>query len=472
MLKTVIIIGAGPAGLTSALLLAKEGHKVIVYESDSEYVGGLSRTVLHNGFRFDIGGHRFYTKEKIVSDFWKDILQDDLLRRKRISRIFYKKKFLSYPLNPGELVLKLNPLETFSFMLSFFMTKLFPVKKKDNLENWVISNFGKKLYKTFFKSYNEKVWGIDCSDLSADWAEQRINNLNIYSLIKSSFNQIFGIRTTKVKSLIEEFDYPKLGPGMLWEKVRDEVIKHNGSVILGQKVLSINQHGNEKWTVTLSTGEISEVADDIISTAPLREFIKGINPPPPENILSAINNFTYRSFVTIAIMFKGKNTFPDNWIYIHDTRVKVGRIQNYGNWSSFMTPGLDYVCYGMEYFCQRDDEFWKLSNEDLFELAKKELKILGINYSEVELDYKVIKSPYAYPVYDLSYKDRLEQVQNYLDQYKNLHPIGRSGLHRYNNQDHSIKTAMLACDNINLGYKKFNPWNVNQDAEYIEEIRL
>lgn len=472
MKKTVIIIGAGPAGLTSALLLAREGHRVIVYESDKEYVGGLSRTVEHKGFRFDIGGHRFYTKEKVVSDFWKSILKDDLLRRKRISRIFYKKKFLSYPLNPNELVLKLNPFETIAFMVSFFKTRLFPLKKKDNFENWVISNFGKKLYEAFFKSYTEKVWGMDCSEISADWADQRINNLNINSLIKRSFQQLFRISSNDVKSLIEEFDYPKLGPGMLWEKVRDEVIALDGSIILGKKVTALHQSPNHQWSVSLSDGTLSVLADDIISTAPLREFIKAIHPQPPAKILTAVNDFTYRSFVTIAIMFKGRNYFPDNWIYIHDPRVKVGRIQNYGNWSTYMTPGLDYVCYGLEYFCQRDDAFWNMPDSELFELAKEELKILGLKYSETDLDFKVIKSPYAYPIYDLSYKERLDDVQKYLEQFTNLHPIGRSGLHRYNNQDHSIKTAMLACENIKLGSKKFNPWKVNQDAEYIEEIQL
>lgn len=472
MKKSVIIIGAGPAGLTSALLLAKEGHRVIVYESDNEYVGGLSRTVTHNGYRFDIGGHRFFTKEKIVSDFWKDILQDDMLKRKRISRIFYKQKFLSYPLNPSELIFRLNPFETLSFMISFFRTRLFPIKKQDNFENWVISNFGKKLYLAFFKSYTEKVWGMNCSAISSDWAVQRINNLNIYTLIKRTLKQLFRIRGNDVKSLIEEFDYPKYGPGMLWEKVRDEVLKYGGEIILGEKVSSIHQDNNGKWIAKLASGISGFPADDVISTAPLREFIKGINPPPPASILNAVNDFTYRSFVTIAIMFKGQNYFPDNWIYIHDPRVKVGRIQNYGNWSSYMTPGLDHVCYGLEYFCQRNDDFWQLSDLEMFALAKEELKVLGIKYSEEELDFKVIKSPYAYPIYDLSYKDRLDLVQTYLKQYTNLHPIGRSGLHRYNNQDHSIKTAMLACENISLGYKKFNPWNVNQDAEYIEEIKL
>lgn len=471
MKKTVIIIGAGPAGLTSALLLAREGHKVIVYESDKEYVGGLSRTVLHNGFRFDIGGHRFFTKEKVVSDFWESILQNDLLRRKRTSRIFYKKTFLSYPLNPSELIFKLNILETLGFMFSFFKVKIFPKPKKDNFENWIISNFGQKLYLAFFKSYTEKVWGMECSDISSDWAVQRINNLNIASLIKKTLFQILRIKNNDIKSLIEEFDYPKLGPGMLWEKVSDEIKKIGGDIIMGAKVASIHQ-SNGQWIVKLQDGSESVPADDIVSTAPLRELIKGINPAPPAPILEAIESFSYRSFVTVAIMFKGINHFPDNWIYIHDPRVKVGRIQNYGNWSPAMTPGLDYVCYGLEYFCQRDDDFWKMSNEELFELAKKELDILGLKYSEIELDYKVIKSPYAYPIYDLSYKERLILVQDYLNQFNNLHPIGRSGLHRYNNQDHSIKTAMLASENIKLGYKKFNPWKVNQDAEYIEEIKL
>jgi protoporphyrinogen oxidase len=469
MKKTIIIIGAGPAGLTSALLLIKANYRVIVYESDPLYVGGLSRTVKQNGFRFDIGGHRFFTKEKSVRDFWEKILGDDLRKTKRISRILYKKKFLSYPLEMTNLLLKLNPIETLSMAFSFLKAKIFksPKSVEPNFENWIISQFGKKLYDAFFKSYTEKVWGIDCTKISSDWAKQRINGLSISALIKKSIFQILKIKDSSVKSLIEEFDYPIHGPGMLWEKVSKEFIAHGGQLIMGVKVQNI-KYENNKWIAILPDNQSSEPADDLISSAPLGELLQGIIPSPPQPILQAASHFHYRGFITVALFFKGTNDFPDNWLYVHDTRVKVGRIQNYKNWSTDMTPGPDYVCYGLEYFCQENDSFWQLTEDELFELAKKELQILGIKYTLDELSFSIIRCPFAYPVYDLNYKARLKEVRIFLSEYSNLHLVGRCGLHRYNNQDHSIKTAMLTVENIKLGFKQFDPWLVNQDAEYIE----
>jgi protoporphyrinogen oxidase len=466
--KTIIILGAGPAGLTCGLTLAKQGHDVIIYEAEDKYVGGLSKTVEFNGYRFDIGGHRFYTKEKEVELFWKNILTTQMQTKKRTSRIRYKNIYLDYPLNPWELILKINPIESFMFIQSFVKTKLYRPNKIETFEDWAISNFGNALYQSFFKSYTEKVWGLECSKISSDWAAQRINNLNLLSLFKNLILSFSKNKNSKIKSLIEEFDYPELGPGQLWEKVRDLILEQNGKIYLGEKVEKINFTSNQKWQIQTIKNHTSIEADEIINSTPLHLFINSINPRPPEHLLMSLAKFKYRSFVTVAIMFKGSNPFKDNWIYVHNSSVRVGRIQNYQNWSKKMTPGSEFICLGLEYFCQKEDDLWNKSEIELFDLALNELKILGINYSNNELNCKIIKSEYAYPIYDLEYSKRLKEIQNYLNQFQNLHTVGRCGLHRYNNQDHSIKTAFLVCKNIEIGYKKFNPWQVNQDAEYIE----
>ena len=473
MSKTVLIIGAGPGGLTSGLLLARAGHKVIIYESDPQQVGGLSRTVAHRGFRIDIGGHRFYTKEPEVQKFWQEALGEDLLVRKRISRIFYKKKFLKYPLRPLDLLFKLNPLESLGFVCSYLLSQFSGASSHENFERWIIRKFGKKLYLAFFKSYTEKVWGIACHEISSDWAVQRINNLNIGSLLKNFFYDLLWMRKQQIKSLIEEFEYPVYGPGMLWEKVAANIVELGGEIRFNSRVMGSRQDPQSlKWRLELMGGELSAEADQLISTAPLQEFISGIEPRPHHELFERLQEFRYRGFITVALMFKGKNPFPDNWIYIHETKVKVGRIQNYGNWSPGMVPSAEYVCLGMEYFCQKDDEFWMKTDAELFLLAQEELRQLRISFEENEIDFKVIRCPNAYPIYDMDYKKRLEDVKTYIGRFENLHLVGRNGLHRYNNQDHSIKTAMLVCENIKLSYRRYDPWNVNQDAEYIEEIKV
>lgn len=467
MKSTVLIIGAGPAGLSAGLLLARDGYQVHIYESHKEYVGGLSRTERYRDYHFDIGGHRFFTKDPAVEKFWKEILKDDFLKRKRLSRIYYKKKFFNYPLKLSDIFLKMSPLENTILLFSLLKSKIFPPAQQDNLENWIISRFGKKLYLTFFKSYTEKVWGVQCHKLSANWAAQRINNLSITEILTSAVKRIFKRQDSKAKSLIQEFDYPKKGPGMLWEKVRDEIVNLGGEVHMGQKVVEVHKI-SEKWKLKLESAADSPEGEHVISSAPLATFIRSLRPAPPRELTAHLDSFTYRGFITVAIMFQGEQSFPDNWIYIHEPKVKVARIQNYRNWSEWMTPGPEYICYGLEYFCQENDSFWNKKDEELFKIALSELRILKLNYEKKGLDFKVIRSAKAYPVYDLEYEKRLQKTIDFTQADPTLHLVGRSGLHRYNNQDHSIKTAMITVENIKKGKKVYNPWNVNQDAEYIE----
>lgn len=473
MKETIIIIGAGPAGLTSAYLLAQAGYKVIVYESEREYVGGLSRTVNHKNFKIDVGGHRFFSKDPEVKKFWSSFLGEDFTIKKRSSKIFYNNQFFKYPLSLPELIGKTNPFLSFIILLSYAKSQLFPPKTTDNYENWMIKHFGRKLYLLFFKSYTEKVWGIPCDKISPDWAIQRINNLNIKSIFLSLLTPLKMSHNKNIKSLIEEFEYPRLGPGMLWEKVRDEVLLMGGEIHLNSPVMgAYYDSSTKKWEVTLSSGTKSPLADHLISSIPLKHILEKLTPAPPELLMRDIGTLSYREFVTIAIMFKGPSPFPDNWIYIQDGNVRVARIQNYKNWSSSMVPGPKYVSLGLEYYCQENDDFWTMMDSQLFKFALSELEILKIPYTTDELDYKVIRAKNAYPIYDLDYREKILNIQKHVNQIPNLHLVGRAGLHRYNNQDHSIKTAMLTCENIKLKFKKYDPWMVNQDAEYIESISL
>lgn len=471
--KRIAIIGAGPAGLSAAYLLAKDGHQVMVFESDPDYVGGLSRTICYNGFRFDIGGHRFFSKDKQIECFWHDILGSDLIERKRLSRIYYKKKFLAYPIKPLDIILKLSPFETIHAMASYLWVRLFPPKNQSSFEGWVRAKFGNKLFLSFFKTYTEKVWGMSCQEISSDWAKQRINNLNFLSLVKDLFSSAFGIskNQNQPKSLIDCFHYPRLGPGMLWERVQDLLIDCGGEVLMGQRVESIFYDSiKDTWSLITETKRYDDY-DELINTSPLPIFLNNLNPPIPEALQREIDQFKYRGFITVTIMFKGEDKsseFKDNWLYIHGESVRVARIQNYKNWSPEMVPSEDHCCYGMEYFCTPGDDLWAKSDEQLFKIAKSELEALQLYFCSEELDFKVIRTPRAYPIYDLEYEQRLNKIRSYLDSFNSLHTIGRNGLYRYNNQDHSIKTGMLIRENINLGVKKYDPWMVNQDAEYIE----
>ncbi len=473
----VAIIGAGPAGLTAGYLLTKDGHKVHILEKDETYVGGISRTVNFEGYRFDIGGHRFFSKSREVTELWNEILPDDFIERPRMSRIFYDGKFYSYPLKAFEALTNLGIFRSIQCVLSYMKSRAFPQKDTKTFEQWVVNAFGEKLFSIFFKTYTEKVWGMPCNEISADWAAQRIKGLSlstaIFDALKRSFS--FGKRVENdgmaVKSLLENFRYPRLGPGMMWDAARDKFRAQGGTLSMGQTLKTLRHDAAQDfWIVTSqdSAGNVETVrARHVISSAPIPQLVASISPAPP-----AITNaaqLRFRDFVTVALMVRSEDLFPDNWIYIHDPKVKVGRIQNFRSWSPEMVPDPDMACVGLEYFCFEGDGLWAAPDAELVELAKKELAYLGLASPEMVTGGCVVRQEKAYPVYDDAYKSHVEAVRTSLDErYPNLHLVGRNGMHKYNNQDHAMMTAMLTVKNIQAGEKIYDIWNVNEDAEYHE----
>ncbi|MEY4053464.1 MAG: hypothetical protein RJA92_597 [Bacteroidota bacterium] len=470
MSKRVAIIGAGPAGLTAAYLLAKGNQEVVVFEKDPTYVGGISRTESYNGYHFDIGGHRFFSKSKEVEDFWTEILGDEMLERPRSSRIYYNNHFFSYPLVAFEALRKLGIIESALCVLSYLKAKAFPVKNPTNFEEWVTNQFGKRLFNIFFKTYTEKVWGIPCNEISADWAAQRIKGLSLSSAI---FNALFKPNkkaTDKdkvIKTLIDSFRYPKQGPGMMWEACAEKSKAMGVTLHMNCGVQKIEYTGSN-WTVqTTSQGHVTGF-DYVLSTAPMRELVANVLPAFPATVAANAAALGYRDFLTVVLICKDEDAFSDNWIYIHDPKVKVGRVQNFKSWSPYMVPDPSMACYGLEYFCFEGDGLWTSSNDDLIALGKKEIEKIGLTKASAVVDGYVVRQPKAYPVYDQFYKARVDSVREALANYPGLYLIGRNGMHKYNNQDHSMMTAMLAAKNIIAGKELYNLWDVNEDAEYHE----
>lgn len=468
MQKKIAIIGAGPAGLTAAYLLGKAKQNVIVFEKDPHYVGGISRTETYKGYSFDIGGHRFFSKSKEVEDFWTEILNDEMLERPRSSRIYYNHDFYAYPLDAFDALYKLGILESTLCVLSYLKAKLFPVKMPSNFEEWVTNQFGSRLFNIFFRTYTEKVWGIPCNEISADWAAQRIKGLSLSSAIWNSLFKPSGKagKEKLIKTLIDSFRYPKKGPGMMWEtcaiKCKELGVRIEMNSILKEINFSFN-----KWVVKTNNDTFGEF-DYVISSAPMQELVASTVPSFPENALLASRNLSYRDFITIVLICKDEDAFSDNWIYIHDPSVKVGRIQNFKSWSPYMVPDLSMACYGLEYFCFEGDGLWTSSDKELIELGKKEIEMIGLTRYSSIVDGYVVRQPKAYPVYDHSYKTNVDMVRDALKKYPGLYLVGRNGMHKYNNQDHSMMTAMLAAKNIIAGEDLFDLWNVNEDAEYHE----
>jgi len=467
--QKIAVIGAGPAGLTAAYLLSKAGISVEVFEADPVYVGGISPTEKYKGYYFDIGGHRFFSKSQEVEDFWTEILGEEMLQRPRSSRIYYQKKFFKYPLVALDALRKLGLWKSALCILSYAKAKVFPVRNPQNFEEWVSNQFGKKLYSIFFKTYTEKVWGVPCSEISADWAAQRIKGLSMSSLIR---NALFPQKSTGeglIKTLIDSFRYPRLGPGMMWETCTS-LCRQQGAVIrMNARVDSIKLSEN-KWTVSLNSGEKIDDFDQVISTAPLRELVKSVQPAFPDEVLQAASLLGYRDFITVILILPDKGIFSDNWIYIHDPAVKVGRIQNFKSWSPEMVPDPAMTAYGLEYFCFDGDGLWNTPDEELIELAKKEIALIGLASAVDILDGCVVRQKKAYPVYDREYKNRVTAIRMSLDAYPGLQLVGRNGMHKYNNQDHSMMTAMLAVKNILAGKMIYDLWQVNEDAIYHETI--
>jgi protoporphyrinogen oxidase len=470
-MSETVIIGAGPAGLTAAWELARLGRRSVVFEAD-ELVGGISRTVEYKGYRFDIGGHRFFTKVERVNALWREILGDEFLVRPRLSRIFYGDRFFDYPLKPMNALLGLGPIEAIRIGLSYLKAQVLPHADERTFEQWVTNRFGRRLFEIFFETYTEKVWGMPCSEIGADWAAQRIKNLDLVTAVRNALLGSLANRGEIVTTLIDEFHYPRHGPGQMWESAQDQLVERGTDVVLGAGVVRLHHAEGRvrKVTVREAGGQERDVeAEHVLSSMPIRELLHAFEPSPPPEILAAADRLRYRDFLTVGLIVDRDEVFPDNWIYIHSPDVKMGRIQNFKNWSPYMVADPERTCLGLEYFVQEGDELWAAPDDDLIELGTRECDSLGLIRAEEVRDGCVIRIPKAYPVYDAGYQGALEVLRGWLDPIENLQLIGRNGQHRYNNQDHSMMTAVLAVENI-VG-ASHDVWSVNVDDEYHEEVR-
>jgi protoporphyrinogen oxidase len=464
-----VVIGAGPAGLTAAYLLSKQGHAVTVLEGD-ETVGGISRTAQYKGFRFDIGGHRFFTKIAPVEAMWEEVLGDEFISVPRLSRIHYRGRYFDYPLKATNALRGLGLFEALRIVLSYLKWHWRPYPVEENFEQWVTNRFGKRLYEIFFKTYTEKVWGISCTEIRAEWAAQRIQGLSLAKAILSATQ--LNKRSTKIKTLINEFRYPRLGPGQMWELTAARVREMGNEVLLNHLVTAIELEDGRVTAVRARApeGERRFEADHVINTMAVRDLVRAFDPQPPAAILRAAEGLSYRDFVVVALMLDKEDLFPDNWIYIHTPGVKVGRIQNFNNWSRAMVPEPGTTCLGMEYFCFKGDGMWNAPDHELIALASRELEALGLARASDVKDGTVIRMPKAYPIYDSRYRAQLATVRSFIDPIANLHTVGRNGMHKYNNQDHSMLTAMFAVENMQGA--SHDIWAVNTDFEYHEEQKL
>ncbi len=519
--KTAVIIGAGPAGLTAAFeFLKRSDIRPVVFEA-TDMVGGIARTVNHRGNRIDIGGHRFFSKSARVTRWWLSlfplqriqvseiesagkILGDAahspeasnldagpdpaktdrvMLFRSRMSRILYRRQFFKYPLSLEFATFKkMGFVNTARIGVSYVWAKMFAIKPEASLEDFFINRFGRELYTTFFKNYTEKVWGVPCTAIKPDWGAQRIKGVSISKVVgqalKSILSRRMGYRQKEVEtSLVDNFLYPKFGPGQLWEDVASQVQVKGGKVLLRHTVIGFHGEGTKIARVEVrdeTTGEIQTVdADYVISTMPIRDLVQGIRGSVPADVGLAAQELQYRDFLTVGVLYSGLNTpdgkLPDNWIYVQEADVKVGRIQVFNNWSPYLISNPEYAWLGLEYFCQERDDLWAMADADLIKLGIQELSSLGLAEPKKFLDGVVIRMPKAYPAYFGGY-ERFHLIQQYVDRFENLFLVGRNGMHRYNNQDHSMLTAMTAVDNIlaNITTKE-NIWKVNTEADYHEK---
>ena len=477
LMSKVIIVGAGPAGLTAGWEAINAGHEVIILEQDPHYVGGISRTVEKEGYRFDIGGHRFFSKNSEIQAWWKERLSEDFLKVCRQSRIYFDQRFFSYPLELKNALRNLGLWRSSMCFLSYLRARLFPIKNEKSFEDWVINRFGTKLYQTFFKSYTEKVWGIECKDISKDWAAQRIKGLSLSKAIWHSVSPRKR-KSGSIKTLIDQFHYPRHGPGQLWEETAEAIKQKDGSIEMGTKVVGLERSDTRILSITVedTTRERRRVqGDHFLVSMPLAETILSISPEPPDSVIEAAKNLAYRDFLTVALVVKDENLFSDQWIYIHDPEVQVGRIQNYKNWSKEMVPDEGYTCLGLEYFCNESEDLWNSDDSQLIDLAIKECVQLGLTSAESVKKGFVVRAAKAYPVYDHKYIENIKIIKEYLDTIENLQVMGRNGMHKYNNQDHSMMTAILAVKNLEaqeVAVRNYDLWKVNTDAAYHEETEI
>jgi protoporphyrinogen oxidase len=491
-LSFTVVIGAGPGGLAAAWELSGLGLDAVVLEQDA-VVGGIARTVTYQGYRFDIGGHRFFSKVSRVREMWDELLGEDFLERDRMSRIYYGGRFFHYPLRPASALLGLGPVEASRVLLSYAAAQLAPIRDERTFEHWVVNRFGRRLYEIFFKTYTEKVWGMPCSEIGAEWASQRIKNLDLKAAIKSA---LLGSRTVDgevITTLIDRFHYPRLGPGMMWERCRDRLAERGIPTHTGARVTRVRHDGRRVRAVTVRegiggdpTGRSSDdngaggthcglevereiAADHVIASMPLSALARVLDPAPPAAVLDAASSLRYRDFLTVGLIVERADVFPDTWLYVHAPEVKLGRIQNFKNWSPEMVPDPRRTSLGLEYFVQRGDELWCMDDAALVELGTLECETLGLLRRDEVVGGTVIRMPRAYPVYDDAYRTALPLLRDYMLRFENLHVVGRNGQHRYNNQDHSMLAGMLAARNV--AGESHDVWAVNVESDYHEEIR-
>ena len=467
--KSALVIGAGPAGLTAAWVLGRQNVRVLVLEADT-IVGGIARTSEYKGFRFDIGGHRFFSKVRAVEALWNEMLGPEMLTRPRLSRIYYDGKWFDYPLKAGNALMGLGLTRTIAIGFSYLWQQLFPIKPEVSFEDWTVNRFGWRLYNTFFKAYTEKVWGIPCNQIGAQWAAQRIKGLSLWSAAREMMLAPFRSRNaTKIRSLIEEFNYPRLGPGMMWETFTKKV-KHRATRCRWRRRVVKLHHANGRITAV----DYKKDGRDRPSPRRSRDLDDAAAPVDRRIVAHSAQSsdrrgapLSYRDFLTVALIVDQAEMFPDNWIYVHDPGVKLGRIQNFKNWSPEMVPDQSKTCLGLEYFCFEGDGLWTMADEDLIALGTKELAAIGLADPSKVIDGTVVRMPKAYPVYDGGYLQALEVLRAYLTTFANLQLAGRNGLHKYNNQDHAMVTGILAANAL-LGAKA-DPWLVNVEDDYHEE---
>jgi len=464
----IVILGAGPAGLGAAHELVRHGAVPTVVERHDK-VGGLARTETFKGHRFDLGGHRFFTHYPEVERSWHRILGRDFLLRPRLSRIFYRGRFFAYRLRPLGALRGLGLVEAVRVLLSYLRWHLRPYPKETTFEHWVTNRFGRRLFRTFFESYTEKVWGIPCSELRAEWAAQRIKDL---SLRVAVLRMLGRRRADDVRSLIEQFHYPRLGPGMMWEAVCDEVERSGGTVYLDSEVIRVCHRDGRirRLIVAGPSGTRVVEGDSFISSIPITDLVKRMDPPAPRQVREAAAALRHRDFITVCLIVERAVLFPDNWIYVHDPQVRVARVQNFKNWSADMVSDPRLSCLGLEYFCNRGDDLWRTSDEELIALARRESAQIGLAPREAIIDGCVVRVEQAYPVYDRSYAEHLSTLRQHVETFDNLRTIGRNGLHRYDNQDHAMLTGILAARDVALG-EVHDLWSINRSAHYQEELR-
>jgi protoporphyrinogen oxidase len=463
--EDVLVLGAGPAGLTAALHLAQRGRGVTVLERES-LVGGLARTEQRGGFRFDLGGHRFFTKHPEVQALWEDMLGDELLLRPRMSRIRYGGRMFAYPLDAIDVVRNLGPLEL-SRALGSYLRARASTGDTDTFEEWVTRRFGRRLYEMFFSTYTEKVWGVPGSELRAEWAAQRIRGLSFGKAVRAAFRGVEDDNDGSLRSLVGRFHYPRLGPGQMWDAMRDRVEALGGRVLTGAAACELEIDDGRVAAVATQDGRFP--CSEVISSLPLAAVAQIASPGVPAAVASAAAGLRYRDFLTIALILDGPDPFPDTWIYVHEPGVRVARIQNFRAWSPAMVPDPSASCIGLEYFCFEGDDLWMTDDSTLVELAARELDALGLG-GKVRAGH-VVRVPHAYPIYDESYAARVAVLRNWVDRVEGLQQIGRNGLHRYNNLDHSMLTAARAVENI-CDDAAHDVWSVNADSWYHEEVAV